>query len=349
MRYIGVDLHKTNFVVCFLALRGQPRVVTFPLTAEGLTSFRRQLRTDDEVAVEVGQNTYYFQEQIQERVKQVVLVDPYRFAVISRSKKKTDRHDAILLARFLKLGWVPTVPNPSPRIRELRTLLQARDTLVGMTTKLKNMGHGVFTRHGQLINANAFASVRGRQRLATTEGLPAGDQHILAVVLQQLEHLEQAIATIERQIVHAGKELPGLRRLLQIPGISLLSGIGLLAEIGDIQWFTNAKQLGAYAGVVPTVRQSNETDRRGHITKQGRKRLRTLAIRAVLSIVRSGPSPLVDFYQLKKRQKGAGKALCATARKLLSLLFVMLTKELDYWYLEERLYNKKLRVLQKAA
>src|SRR5689334_19904839 len=102
MRYIGVDLHKTNFVVCFLARRGQPRVVTFPLTEEGLTSFCRQLRADDEVAVEVGQNSYYFQEQIQERVKCVVLVDPYRFAVISRSKKKTDRHDAILLARFLK-------------------------------------------------------------------------------------------------------------------------------------------------------------------------------------------------------------------------------------------------------
>ena len=66
-------------------------------------------------------------------------------------------------------------------------------------------------------------------------------------------------------------------------------------------------------------------------------------------MVRSGSSPLVDFYQLKKRQKDAGKALCATARKLLSVLFVMLTKELDYWYLEERLSNKKLHVLQKAA
>ena len=116
-----------------------------------------------------------------------------------------------------------------------------------------------------------------------------------------------------------------------------------------MHWFATAKPLGAYAGLVPTVRQSSETDRRGHITKQGRKRLRTLAIRAVLVMVRSRSSPLGDFYQLKKRQTGAGKALCATARKLLGILFVMLTKELDYWYLEERLYNKKLRVLQKAA
>jgi transposase len=349
MRYIGVDLHKTNLVVCFLPMRGPERIVTFSLEGDGLGAFRRQLRPDDEVAVEMGQNTHYFQDQIQDRVKRVVLVDPHRFAVISRSKKKTDRHDASLLARFLKLGWLPTVPNPSPQIRELRTLLQARDNLVGMTTKLKNMGHGAFTRHGILIDANAFASARGRQRLTKTEGLPESERRIVEVVLQQVENLEQAIATLETQIVEAGKDLPGLRRVLQIPGLSLLGGISLLAEIGDIQWFASAKQLGAYAGLVPTVRQSNETDRRGHITKQGRKRLRPLAIRAVLVMARSGSSPLVDFYQLKKRQKGAGKALCATARKLLGVVFVMLTKELDYWYLEERLYNKKLRVLQKAA
>jgi hypothetical protein len=116
-----------------------------------------------------------------------------------------------------------------------------------------------------------------------------------------------------------------------------------------MHWFTNAKQLGAYAGLAPTVRQSNATDRRGPLTKQGRNRLRTFAIRAVLGIVRAGASPWADFSQLKKRQKGAGQALCATARKLLSILFVMLTKELDYWYLEERLSHKKLRVLQKAA
>lgn len=349
MQYIGVDLHKTNFVVCFLSDRETQRVMTFRLDASGLAAFQRHLRPADAIAVEVGQNSYYFQEQIQERVKRVVLVDPHRFAVISRSKKKTDRQDAALLARFLKLGWLPTVPTPSPHIRELRTLFQARDNLVGMSTQLKNMGHGVLTRHGIQSDASAFASVRGRQRLAALDGLPKAEQQILQVVLQQLESLEQAIAGVETQIVQAGKALPGLRRVLQIPGISVLSGIGLLAEIGDIRWFTNAKQLGAYAGLVPSVRQSNETDRRGHITKQGRKRLRTLAIRAVLVIVRTGGSPLSEFYQLKKRQKGAGKALCATARKLLSLLFVMLTKELDYWYLEERLYNKKLRLLQKAA
>jgi transposase len=181
------------------------------------------------------------------------------------------------------------------------------------------------------------------------EGVPKGDRQILLVALQQIEAVEQASDTLEHEIIRAGKDLPGLRRLLQVPGLNLLSGIGLLAEIGDIRGFTNAKQLAAYAGLVPRVQQSSGYECRGKITKLGRTRLRTIAIRAVVVMIRKRGTPLVDFYLQKKREKGTGKALCAMARKLLTILFVMLKKQLDYWYIEERLYNKKLQVLQKAA
>lgn len=60
-------------------------------------------------------------------------------------------------------------------------------------------------------------------------------------------------------------------------------------------------------------------------------------------------TPLVDFYQRKKQEKGAGKAICATARKLLTVVPIILTKAFDYWFLEERLYQKKLKQLAAAA
>ena len=80
--------------------------------AEGQAAFSRHLRAEDEVAVEVGQNAYYFYEQMCAKVKWAVLVDTHRFALISRSKKKTSRQAATLLACFLKLGWLPTVSVP---------------------------------------------------------------------------------------------------------------------------------------------------------------------------------------------------------------------------------------------
>jgi transposase len=349
MRHIGVDLHKTNFVVCFLAADDTQRLETYPLTPDGIARFKRQLRKVDEVAVEVTSNIYYFHDQIKASVRRVVLVDTYRFAVIARSKKKTDKADAAALARFLKLGHLPTVAVPSEQVSKLRHLLQARETLVGMATKLKNMGHAALSRNGVALSRAAFASVGSRKRLAGRDDLAGADRAIMEAALRQLAALEAEVSQLEAEIVRAGKGLPGLRRLLQVHGLNLLSAIALLAEVGDINLFEQSKQLVSYAGLATSTRQSNEHTRRGAITKQGRKRLRTIAIRAVLSMVNKTKTPLMEFYQKKKREKGAGKAICATARKLLTVIFVMLKKGLDYWYLEDRLYNRKLRALDAAA
>lgn len=258
MRYIGVDLHKTNFVVCFLSDDETTRTQTYRLTKAGITRFITELDAEDEVAVEVTANIYYFYDQVKPHVARVVLVDTYGFSVIAKSKKKTDKADASALARFLKLDYLPSVPVPSERVRQLRHLLQARETLVGMRTKLKNMAHGALTRNGVALSRSAFATRLSRAHLAKRDDLAPADA-------------------------------------------------------------------------------------------RGRKRLRTVAISAVLSMVNRTHPPLMEFYQKKKKEKGSGKAICATARKLLTIIFVMLKKELDYWYLEDRLYNRKLRLLSAAA
>ena len=349
MRHIGVDLHKANFVVCFLAEDDTSRAATFPLTKAGIAKFIGQLEPADEVAVEVTANIYYFYDQVKAHVSRVVLVDTYRFTVIAKSKKKTDRADARALARFLKVVYLPEVPVASEKIRQLRHLLQARETLVGARTKLKNMGHGALTRNGIAVARSAFASKVARARLARRDDLAAADKVIMQAALRQITELDKEVGALEAEIIRVGKTLAGLQRLLQLHGMNLVSAIALLAEIGDIHQFKTSKQLTAYAGLVTSTRQSNETTRHGKITKQGRKRLRTVAIRAVLSMVNRTETPLMDFYCKKKQEKGAGKAICATARKLLTIIFVMLKKGLDYWYLEDRLYNRKLRALHAAA
>jgi len=343
-------LHKTNLVVCFLeADDTAARLETFPFTADGFDRFTRQLNDEDEVAVEATQNVYHFYDQVRPHVARVAVVDTYRFQVIARSKQKTDRADAAALARFLKLGWLPEVTVASEQTRALRQLLEARETLVSRRTKLKNMGHAAFSRNGIALTRAAFASQVSRARLMARGDLPAHDLVILRACLRQIEELGQDIGALEAEIIGRGKALKGLRRLLQVHGLNLLSAISLLAEIGDITQFETSKQLVSYAGLATSTRQSNETTRHGKVTKQGRKRLRTTVIQAVLAMVNRTQTPLMEFYQKKKREKGAGKAICATARKLLTVIFVVLKKELDYWYLEDRLYNRKLRALDAAA
>ena len=350
MHFIGVDLHKTNFVVCFLDEQDRSRVETFSLTEQGLRAFRQKLSREDEVAVEVSANAYYFYDRIIEVVRRVVLVDAYRFAVISRSKKKTDRHDAKALARFLKLGWLPEVSVPRQEIRQLRQLFHARESLIEVTTKLKNMGHAALTRNGLALPRSAFKGPRSRAKLRLlSAGLSAADRRILEITLRQIEATEAEVEQLEAEIMRLGKDLPGLQLLLQVRGLGTLTAVGVLAEIGDIDWFESSKQLVAYAGLATSVRQSNETDRRGRITRQGRKKLRGILIQAVLTLVRGSKTPLKEFYLKKKREKGSGKAICATARKLLAVIYVMLKRGLDYWYMEERLYNQKLNALKAVA
>lgn len=332
-------------VVCFFNEDDRFELETFPLSKAGIERFTGRLKKDDALAVEVTQNIYYFYDQIKDLVRRVVLVDTYRFSVIAKSKKKTDKADALALARFLKLDHLPEVPVPSERVRQLRHLLQARETLVGLRTKLKNLGHAALTRNGIALSRSAFASAVARERLKQRDDLSSADKVILHSAIRQITELDSEIEQLEAEIARLGKTLKGIKRLLQLHGMNLLSAISLLAEIGSIELFETSKQLVAYSGLATSIRQSNETTKQGHITKQGRKRLRTVAIRAVLSMVSRTHTPLMDFYQRKKREKGSGKAICATARKLLTIVFVMLKKELDYRYLEERLYNRKLRLL----
>ena len=271
MRHIGVDLHKTNFVVCFLNEDDTSCLETFPLSKAGIGRFTEQLRKDDAVAVEATQNIYYFYEQVKAFVRRIVLVDTYRFSVIAKSKKKTDKADARALARFLKLDHLPEVPVPPAKVRQLRHLLQARETLVGMRTKCKNPGHAALTGNGIALTRSAFASAASRERLLNRNDLSAGDRIILQSAIRQIIELDNEIEHLEAEIVRLGKNLKGIKRLLQLHGMNLLSAIALLAEIGSIELFETSKQLVAYSGLATSVRQSNETTRQGHITKQARR------------------------------------------------------------------------------
>lgn len=133
-------------------------------------------------------------------------------------------------------------------------------------------------------------------RLKRRHGEVLDRLEMVVETMRQMSEVEQEVSKLEAEIIERGKGLRGLERLLQIHGLNLIAAIGLLSEIGDIEMFETSKQMVAYAGLATSVKQSNETTRRGKITKQGRKRLRTIVIRAVLSMVNRTKTQLMEFY-----------------------------------------------------
>jgi len=116
--------------------------------------------------------------------------------------------------------------------------------------------------------------------------------------------------------------------LLTIPGIGYFSAL-LIYEVGDINRFPNSKKLCSYAGLVPTVRQSGNKIIRGRITKEGNKLLRWVLVQCAHTAVRKDER-FKRFYERIKAKKGPQKAIVATARKLLTVIYACWKNKTPY-------------------
>ncbi|HVH87632.1 MAG TPA: transposase [Terriglobales bacterium] len=119
------------------------------------------------------------------------------------------------------------------------------------------------------------------------------------------------------------RKLPGYANLTSIRGIGTLSAAILLSAIGRVQDFSEPGKLAAYFGMVPSVQQSNQTDHHGRITRCGNQLPRTTLVQCALIAIRYNPT-LKKFYARLRQRRGTGKAILATARKLLTLVYYTL-------------------------
>jgi hypothetical protein len=136
---------------------------------------------------------------------------------------------------------------------------------------------------------------------------------------------------------------------MTVPGVSVIVASTFIAAIGDIRRFPSARQLVGYLGLDPKVRQSGPGPaRHGRITKQGSAAVRHVLVEAAWTAVRS-PGPMRAFYERVRARRGAQVAAVATARKLASLFWCLLTREQDYAFAQPTLTRHKLRKLELAA
>jgi transposase len=142
----------------------------------------------------------------------------------------------------------------------------------------------------------------------------------LEVIIDQIVKLNENILKLEKELESAGKGLDKFENITSIKGVGSLSGTILLSVIGDINDFASEKKLASYFGLVPRVDQSNDVVKYGAITKRGNTLGRTALVQCSLIAIRFSPY-LRAFYDKIKAAKGSGKAIIATARKLLGIIY----------------------------
>lgn len=327
MRAIGVDLHKTMFQICILEGK-QKDFKRYHIS--DLESFKKTLRSDDLLAVEATGNSRYFAEQITGLVKEVKIVNPRKFKIISESVKKTDKIDAELIAFFLSKGMLPEVRMNAENYSRVKSLCNTRDKLVKLRTTLKNKIHNILNAHGIISKKEDFSSAKGLERV---KGYSVNEMSRieLEVIIEQINHLNAGIKKLEEQIVDKGKKLKGFENITSIKGIGEKGGTILLSIIGDIEDFSDAKKLAAYFGLVPKVEDSNEKKRHGRITKRGSALGRSTLVQCTLIAIKYSEY-LRSYYDKLKTKKGSGKAIIATSRKLLGIIYQTLKED---WIFED--------------
>ncbi|MGH8896653.1 MAG: IS110 family transposase [Egibacteraceae bacterium] len=340
MRYLGMDVHAASTVWCLVDAHGEVvnegRAST---TVAGLTTLLRELGPADELLAgqEVGTLTYLVHDAVTATGTTLLSFNAAQLRMIAASRKKTDRRDAYWIAKALQAGMYPhPVYIPTGEIRELRALLSQRRVLHADYNRWRYRAR-TYLRAGGYPVATGVAAVRAALApgSALTRGAPASLTAALALCQRQEAALRTELAQLDAAVRARTQSVDAIQRLMTVPGIGPLTATMLYAWVGDIRRFPHAKQLAAYAGLVPTVRQSGNTVQLGRITKQGTPALRATVVQAahvLLSRCRGPEATPLQAIGLRIRgTRGRRKiAVVAVARHLVRLAFYILRDGTTY-------------------
>jgi len=347
-RVIGLDLSKHTAEVAVLWPGAEaPQRWRFPAEPAAIRAFARQLGPEDRVALESCTNAFAFHRLLSQHSGSVVVSNPLKTRIIAEAKVKTDKIDAEVLARLLAADFLPAVWVPDSRTDHLRHLVFHRHGLVAQRTQVKNRIHAILHRNLIAPVMTDLLGTTGRAFLGKVD-LPAPERELLDADLRTFDFLEGEITAAEKSFAHAALDDSEVRRLMTVPGLALASAVGLKAAIGDVRRFKRPSNLVSYFGLNPSVYQSGLKVYTGHISRRGRSHARSICVEASHQLVRA-PGPFHAFFLRLQRRKGYNVALTAVARKLVVLIWHMLTRGEDYRYAPPFRTREKLSRLRYLA
>lgn len=323
--YVGLDVHKDSCHATVMDEDGRIlKQAGFPNLPESIDTFFNDVDIDDaEVALEATYAWLPVYEQLEEMGIEAKLAHPYKTRIIAEEKIKTDRKDSEALAHLLRSKLLPESYVAPKEIRRLRDKLRRRVYFVENRKKYKAKIRAELVRRRIELQGSPWTKhwVRQLERL----GIDAIDDY-----LTMIRALSLRIARIDNEIKEEAQKSREASLLMTIPGVSHFSAMVITTSIGDISRFSGPKELCSYAGLVPSSKRSGSTHIEGPITRQGDRYLRWVLIECSWSHVIHYDTRLSRFYHRIVKKKGSKKAITATARKLLVIIYWMIVRGEEY-------------------
>lgn len=347
MRSVALDLAVKKISYCEV----QSGKVVVRRTVTSLESLKNLLGPTCEpaqVAIEACREAWHVHARLTDWGNDVLLLDTTRIRKLGVGEhgRKTDRIDAEILARAVERGGLPKAHLLSTARQQLRIELGVRRALVETRSQYVMSIRGLARAHGIRLPSCQTANFVSNLRKA----------NLAESIRTQLEPLSQVVEKVDLELARAEVRLQSvvdqdekMRLLMTVPNVSVVVAAVFVSVIDDAHRFSDAHQVGAYLGLVPSEKSSGEHRRLGAITKQGNSYARATLMQASWGILRqrSSNDPLHLWASAIARRRGKFIAAVALARRLAGVLWAMWRD--DSVYSPERVGSRSAAGLEQQS
>jgi len=328
--FVGLDYHQDSVQLCVLDSQGNQLCNrSVENDAEAIERLAKRHGIPRRIAIEACCGAADLAEELAtQRGLPMQLAHPGYVNRMKRSPDKTDLGDAQLLADLVRVNYLPSVWLAPRATRELRRLVRHRAQLVRRRKDVKLRIRGLL-RENRLKCTHARAWTKGWLDWLTKEAaLSDSDRWVMDDHLQELDLLATRITAAEAEIQNRVQDDPIVRKLLQLPGVGLVTAVTLRAEIGRFDRFDTGKQLARFCGVTPRNASSGARQADAGLIKAGNPELRTVLIELAHRLISRIGGHWMEFaINMLQRGKAKNVVVAAVANRWVRWLHHELRRE----------------------
>jgi transposase len=334
--FSGLDVDKSSISVTFSDHHTLLQSLRLPYSSEQLLNYVRKHFPRQRVAFvyEAGPTGFGLYDEISAAGHTCLVVAPSMVPTAPGKRVKTNRLDSNKLSKGLRGGELQSIHVPTRPYRELRHLVQLRDTHVWQLRATKCRIKALLLYEGipypDPKGGWSAAIIAELRALPCTEAVHFKLDHLIGTLYF---HFNSA-AVVQKQIRRFCQADPELRQsialLKSIPGIGWIVAAHLVARLGDWRQIENVRSIAGFLGLVSSEHSTGDKQNRGSITRSGDSRLRNKLIQSAWTAIGKDPELRAFYrsvYQRQPKKLAARKAIVAVARKLTTRIYAVLKEQ----------------------
>lgn len=307
VRFVGLDVHSQSIAIAVGESEGlmPENLATIPNDTALLIKRLRKVGPIGSLrcCYEAGPTGFGLYRDLKAAGIDCIVVAPSLVPVQSGDRVKTDRRDAVRLARFLRSGDLTPIYVPEPATEAMRDLERSRDDAKKAERVARQQLGKFLLRHGRRYDGKSAWTTKHFEWIRRQQFEQEAQQRVLVDYLKTVEDTSERVNRLTKDItelVESWSLAPLVKALQALRGIQLVTAVIIAAELGDLARFKSAPELMGYLGLVPSEHSSGESKRRGRITRTGNGHVRRVLVESAWSY---RYRPAMSF-QIKKRNEG---------------------------------------------